>query len=128
MESHQNEYLKISLEVKVGKREIQDIYLSIARGMTESINVDWEQASIDIEWFGDAGDFSGQYQNGESVSYFEVDDNIFDDVEELHEITTENDSNKWNRAVFNLKPTGEFNIEFSWDQELADEIERLNDE
>jgi len=24
----------------------------------------------------------------------------------------ENDSNKWNRAVFNLKPTGEFNIEF----------------
>ena len=41
---------------------------------------------------------------------------------------TENDSNKWNRAVFNLMPTGEFNIDFSWGQELADEIERLNDE
>ncbi|WP_024609550.1 immunity protein YezG family protein [Pseudoalteromonas sp. TB64] len=109
-------------------REIQEIYSSIADGIANSIKNDWETASIEIEWFGDAGDFSGNYKVGVSVNYFEVDDSIFDDVEELHEITTENDSNKWNRAVFNLKPTGEFNIDFSWNQELADEIERLNNE
>ena len=128
MESHLSIFLKINQEVRMGNREMQEIYLSIADGIVNSIKNDWETASIEIEWFGDAGDFSGNYKVGTSVSYFEVDDSIFDDIEELHEITTENDSNKWNRAVFNLKPTGEFNIDFSWDQELADEIERLNNE
>ncbi len=128
MESHLSVFLKINQEVRVKNREIQEIYSSIADGIANSIKNDWETASIEIEWFGDAGDFSGNYKVGVSVNYFEVDDSIFDDVEELHEITTENDSNKWNRAVFNLKPTGEFNIDFSWNQELADEIERLNNE
>ncbi|EPF2929534.1 immunity protein YezG family protein [Vibrio navarrensis] len=48
--------------------------------------------------------------------------------EELHKITTENPNNKWNRAIFTLEPSGSFNIDFEWDQALADEIERLNNE
>ena len=46
----------------------------------------------------------------------------------LHQITTKGGHNRWNRAVFKLWPDGKFNMEFIWDQELHDEIERLNKE
>ena len=47
---------------------------------------------------------------------------------ELHEITTEEGSNKWNQAIYTLTPDGKFDMEFIWDQELQDEIERLSKE
>ena len=46
-------------------------------------------------------------------------------IMELHKITTEGGKNKWNRAVFSVQPDGAFDMEFIWDQELQDEIERL---
>ena len=47
---------------------------------------------------------------------------------ELHSITTEGGSNKWNRAIYTLMPDGKFDMEFIGDQELQDEIERLSKE
>ena len=46
---------------------------------------------------------------------------------ELHEITTEEDNNKWNKAVFTLTPDGSFDMEFIWDQELHDRIESYSE-
>lgn len=109
---------------------IDDIYLSIAKNIVSSIESNWELAQINFEYYGSAAEYHGRfYQVGsDEAQNFKVGYSTYKLFKKLHGITTENDSNKWNRAVFNLKPTGEFNIDFSWDQELADEIERLNNE
>ncbi|MCL1670015.1 hypothetical protein M2T82_18285 [Elizabethkingia ursingii] len=49
-------------------------------------------------------------------------------IMELHEITTEGGNNKWNKAIFTLTPDGDFDMEFIWDQELQNEIDRLANE
>ena len=110
---------------------INDIYQSIAEDIFGKIQDEWTEACLYVEYYGDSTKFKGLYaknENDKPSIQFRIKHTLFDSFEELHEIMTENDSNKWNRAVFYLKPTGEFNIDFSWGQELADEIERLNDE
>jgi hypothetical protein len=110
-------------------RSIDNIYVDIAQFLTEQINCSWKICCVEVEFFGDAAEFDATFTNNSNeIIDLESGYKLFILFQELHEITTENDSNNWNRAVFNLKPTGEFNIDFSWDQELADEIERLNDE
>ncbi|WP_161662313.1 hypothetical protein [Pedobacter sp. V48] len=47
------------------------------------------------------------------------------DILELHRITTEGDGNKWNGAVYESSSDGKFNMEFIWDQDFQDEVERL---
>lgn len=48
------------------------------------------------------------------------------DIKELNAImTAENNKNKWNKAVFTVNPEGKFDMQFIWDQELQDEIEKL---
>lgn len=49
-------------------------------------------------------------------------------MKELHEITTEGGNNRWNRIEFKLSSDGKMNLEFIWDQELFDELERLSKE
>ena len=109
-------------------KNIDDIYNSIAMGIIENIKTEWEKAHVFVEYFEDSANFKGEYTLEGNTAFFEVSDQAFDDFEELNEITTQNSENKWNRAVFTLEPTGKFNIDFEWDQELADEIERLNSE
>ena len=113
---------------------VDDIYNSVAQNMLVNIGrQEWSKAVIEVEYYGDdalkmKGGFHQKNTDFTSFKFRNFDRKIVNDFQQLHEITTENDSNKWNRAVFYLKPTGEFNIDFSWGQELADEIERLNDE
>ena len=82
-----------------------------------------QQSLTHLALYRDAANFKGEYKNGSEVSFFEVYDDAYDDFEELHDITTEGGSNQWNRAIFTLYPTGKFNIDFEWNQTLADEIE-----
>ncbi len=109
-------------------RIVEDIYQSLAFGITENINNTWEKATLSVEFFEDSADFKGEYFTHKTKKFFEVSDHAFDDFEELYKLTTENPVNKWNRAKFTLESTGDFNMEFEWDQELADEIEQLNSE
>jgi len=109
-------------------REIEEIYKSLAIGIIANINSKWDKAHLYTEFFEDAAEFKGEYTLDNKTNFFEVSDQAFDDFDELYQITTEDSDNKWNRAIYSLEPTGKFNIEFEWDQELADEIERLNNE
>ncbi|MFP6845134.1 MAG: immunity protein YezG family protein [Thalassolituus sp.] len=104
-------------------RKIDDIYLDIAQDIVKGIDTKWDQAYINVEFFEDAGSFDGEFIIDGEVKYFEVSDETFDFFEEIYKITTENNSSKWNRAKFTLAPSGEFEIDFEWDQALADEIE-----
>ncbi len=112
---------------------IDEIYLSIAQNMVNNLPKQWLTAHINVEIEGDdALGIKGGYRT-ESIEFqsFKLrkfDRRIFSDFESLYKTTTEDSENKWNRAVFTLEPTGKFNIDFEWDQKLADEIERLNNE
>ena len=66
--------------------------------------------------------------NKKDIEVENIDDDVTDWLSQLHEITTEGGNNKWNRAIFTLFSTGKFDMEFIWDQELNDEIERLSKE
>lgn len=110
-------------------KNIDELYTEIALFLTKQVSQNWKECRVEVEYFGDSAEFDATYINSSDETIdLESGYKLFLLFRELHEITTENDSNNWNRAVFSLKPTGEFNIDFSWDQELADEIERLNNE
>lgn len=105
-------------------RTIDDIYKSIAQDIVDNLPDSWDKAWINAHVIEDAAGVDGEYisAGAQDIHYFEVNDQAFDDFEELHEITTEGGRNLWNRAKFVLEPSGKFSIDFEWDQKLADEI------
>lgn len=102
---------------------------SIVTNISTVINGEWVKAKLDIEVIGKMVSFTGNYLNNKNetkqIDVDEFDFQLTFDVLELHKITTEGGNNKWNRAVFSVQPDGAFDMEFIWDQELQDEIERL---
>ncbi|NRD74006.1 DUF600 family protein [Shewanella sp. VB17] len=110
---------------------IDNLYLSIAQNIIQNSSDSWDIAEVNVEVFDDALKLKGGHYKNEMFTSFKFrnfDRKIIKDFENIHLITTENPDNNWNRAKFTLEPTGKFNIEFEWDQALADEIERLNNE
>ncbi len=108
-------------------KTVDEIYEDIAQRIVDAIDEEWTEATIDFEYLGDSGEYKGRYITGASDEKdFKVGFKTYKDLKSLHAITTEGVSNHWNRAKFTLFPTGNFNIDFEWDQALADEIERLS--
>ncbi len=108
-----------------------EIYVNIGQGISNAIDEPhWTNAKLDIEIVGDGVvGYTGDYQvnsNTIDLSVRKIPRDIRNWLKELHSITTEGGSNKWNRAVFTLEPQGKFEMEFIWDQELHDEIEKLS--
>ncbi|KQM77873.1 hypothetical protein ASE74_15855 [Pedobacter sp. Leaf216] len=111
---------------------VDEIYTAIAKEILNVINNEWEKACLEFEFVGEGVvGYTGDYFKNDTRKNIEVeniDDSISDWLSKLHEITTEGGNNKWNRSVFTLFSTGKFAMEFIWDQELNDEIERLSKE
>ena len=104
---------------------IDDIYADIAKEISDSIDSEWVSALLLVEHYGDAAEFDATFIDSDTGSESDIDIsyNVFRLFQELKRITSENGSNKWNRAKFTLMPSGDFTIDFEWDQSLADEIE-----
>lgn len=109
--------------------KIEDIYTGMAQHLIAQIDDTWIQSKIEVEFFEDSAEFDVTYldSNGNVID-LEAGYKLFMLFKELYTITTENSEDKWNRATFSIEPSGKFNIDFEWDQDLADEIERLNNE
>ena len=113
---------------------IDEIYNSIGQNIVNNLPSEWLEAFIDVERGSDdalklGGGYSSLDSNFTSFKFRNFDRRIVDDFHELYAIMTEeNDHHKWNRAKFKLTPDGKFSIDFDWDQELFDEIARLNAE
>ncbi len=110
---------------------VDEIYLSIAKNIINSTDSGWDEAILNVERAADdAIKFKGGCSSGEDYTSFKFRNfdrrQLTKDFHQLHSITTENDSNQWNRAKFTLAPSGKFSIDFEWDQSLADEIESLS--
>jgi hypothetical protein len=111
-------------------KTIDDIYSTIASNINSVINEEWIGAELNIEAIGEMASFTGNYVNkNDQKQQLDVDQFDFDltfDILELQKITTEDDRNRWNRAIFYLQSDGEFDMQFIWDQELHDEVVRLS--
>ncbi len=101
---------------------VDEIYELVAMNIYNSIGTDeWEKAVLNIHGDDTTMNITGFYiANGENhnlaVNKFDMDVEFA--LMELHEITTENDSNQWNKADFTLLPDGSFDIEFDYDPSL----------
>ncbi|OPB95408.1 hypothetical protein [Elizabethkingia occulta] len=112
---------------------VGEIYLLIAKNIASSIqSEDWKKATLNIQGDDTYVDTTGEYLDSNNVAQLLDVHNFDTDVDfaimELHEITTEGGNNKWNKAIFTLTPNGDFDMEFIWDQELQNEIDRLANE
>lgn len=109
---------------------VDEIYSSIGQSISTSIEEgNWTKARLNVEIVGDGVvGYSGEYEiSGDikDISVRKISRDIRNWIRELHGITTEGESNKWNRAVFSLTSDGKFDVNFIWDQTLHDEVERL---
>lgn len=111
--------------------QIEEIFTTIGQSIVETIDTDWVKAVLKIKYTGHSVGFNLNYwdenQNKKSES-LKNSHELYDTIEELHQITTEGGHNKWNRIEFKLTSDGEMDLEFIWDQELFDELERLSKE
>ena len=110
-----------------------DIYHIIGQNILNSISKDtWANAVLNIEAYkGNYVKYNGSFSDDKDNKYQlnlknlnlkEMKASIY----ELMEIMGE--SNKWNKAVFKLWPTGKFDMQFKWDEERDTERnERLNE-
>ena len=108
-----------------------EIYQAIAGNIKAVIPEEWVSAELNIETIGTMVSFIGEYMNAnkekKQINVDEFDFQLTFDILELHRITAD-ESNKWNKATVHLTPEGKFNMEFIWDQQFYDEIDRLSKE
>jgi hypothetical protein len=104
---------------------VDQIYEKLAKAIIDSITKpDWHKAELHLEVIGSSVDFKGYLNENERLNApggFSLAKSVLN----LHSITSLGGNNTWNRAIFTLTPDGEFNMEFIWDQDLQDEVERL---
>ncbi len=114
-------------------KEEKEIFNSIA-GYIISSETDnkWSSAILKLTVIEDTVDFNlnfilnnGEQKNVKLKSAF----HCGLDVLKLHKITNSHPNyKKWNKAVFNLLSTSRCHIEYIWDQQLQDELDRIKNE
>lgn len=110
-------------------KTVDEIYAAIATNIVDALKEDWISATVNFEVLDGMVGYDGSYVSGAGqegqIDVDEFDLQLTSDLLELHGITTAGGNNRWNRAVFALEPQGKFDMQFVWDQELHDEVERL---
>ncbi len=114
---------------------MKKILADLAINIHHSIDEDWQKAVLHIEVLNKYSSYKGQYYKssrclGHSISVSKFDPTVDMNLSELHKLTQSRELNHtdWNRAIFTLFPDNKFEIEYIWDQELQDEVDRYNRE
>ncbi len=111
-----------------------EIYAFIGQTIIDDITEDgWQVAILDIEYTGgDSTEFGGFYiDESDSKQGLELEAEGFNvgfsvRIQELHAVTTAENSNRWNRLRYTLKPDKTFEIDFIWDEDLAEIMAYIN--
>ena len=100
---------------------VKSIYNQIADCCLAQVSGHWNIISIAVEFYGTAAQFDieVEYLDGKKEDLDSSYD-LFKLFAKLHDITTENGSNQWNKAIFKLEYSGQFNVDFSFDPDLED--------
>ena len=110
-----------------------EIYDLLANNVLDSVEKisNWHEAGLRIKRLEGNVGFEGFYINQVGAA-IDIDSNASwataKAVHELHAFTQHLGNTKWNRAIFKVTREGKFNVEFIWDQELQDEVDRYNRE
>jgi|SRR5690606_14081792 len=110
---------------------INECYEILGKCVFNSIEEPWEKAVLNIQKLDHSVSFNGEYHDtsgNEKDIEVQIDIAAIKATKELHKITTEGKEDKWNRAKFHVTSSGKFNMEFIWDDDLNEEIKRLNQE
>lgn len=110
---------------------MEEFFNVIGHAIRNLINEDFVLAELKIKRVENNVGFQGAYYTPKKerksleIWDIEIDPDL---IHELYFSTQNHELNHkdWNRAVFTLHADNKFNIEYIWDQELHDEIERLN--
>ena len=108
---------------------VSEIYNRIGQRIIDSIRSEWITAALQVEYVGSVKAFLEYKTDNGEVKNTILQDSFKNmrDIKELNAImTAENNKNKWNKAVFTVNPEGKFDMQFIWDQELQDEIEKYD--
>ena len=112
-----------------------EIYQLIADDLYNIRDADWIMTTLNVErTSSNVIGYSGEYitnfgETKQLLNVWDEGDDLDDALESLFQImTSETDKHKWNRLKITLENGGDLNIKFEWDQELADEIEKLSNE
>lgn len=111
-----------------------EIYAFIGQTIADDITEDgWQIAILDIEYTGgDSTEFGGFYIDaGDLKKGLELEAEGFNvgfsvRIQELHAVTTAENSNRWNRLRYTLKSDKTFEIDFTWDEDLAEVMAYIN--
>jgi len=108
---------------------IDEIYEVVAKGVVACIPTEvWDKAVLRVQGDDTYVETTGIYEyKGKTfnLNTHNLGTEVSFALMELHEITTAENSNQWNRAIFTLYPSGDFDMNFIWDQSLDNEINLL---
>lgn len=103
---------------------MEDFYLVIGQYLVDNIqSEDWTKIILNIEISEKYRGFSAIYEtkDGEIIdSDMDFSIEFGKKVKEFFLYTKDNNFTPYNRAVFTLESSGDFNMDFKWDQELQD--------
>lgn len=103
--------------------DLSDIYLKISKKINSEIKEYWAVAIIKFMKEEDTGEFECIYkidEQSDDEHDFDVDFEMYKTFKELHSIMNANGVKHWNVATYTLYASGQFNIDFAWDESLVD--------
>ncbi len=112
---------------------MRELFAEIAASLHKVTGEGFEKSVLEIKRLEGNVGFTGYYIDDIGVRKWL---NIFDfqlDHQSIHNLYRETQEGclrhkDWNRAIFTLFPDNKFEIEYIWDQELQDEVDRYNRE
>jgi hypothetical protein len=112
-------------------RSIDEIYTSISQMVMKGISGSFSDAVLEVELHPLAMKLSGGYQRGdgsEPNAFIFIKEHkkiLMNDLIELHLKTDLDEKSRWNTMNYSLHSSGEYRVEFDWNQELADMVEQV---
>jgi hypothetical protein len=110
---------------------VNEVYNSLGSFLLDLLpDKNWLKAELNIEIQPGVLGMSGDCLcDDEKISLrTRYNDELKSAIKWLHATTTEGGYNKWNKAKFTITPDNQFDMEFIWDQEWQDEVDRYNRE
>lgn len=111
---------------------VEEIYTFIGQTMVDNLDIEWNQAVLNMKVIEGVVGYNGGVTDADneftSFSLRKFPRETRKAIKKLHQITTEGGHNRWNKAKFTMDANHKFEIEFIWDQEYQDEVDRLNKE
>lgn len=108
----------------------QTVFELIGQYIVDSVDVaKWQQAMLDIEIAQQSVGLQGKYVTEAGFEKpFDApgDYSLAKAILELHRLSNETPSNRWNRATATLSANHDLKLEYAWDQALHDEVQQLS--